>query len=131
MSETGQPIRQPHNSSMNVFGRLGLLGLSIWLLFVCTVMKRLWNAARQSGKVGGVYSSLRLWCLAFCVLGLLDSLVQPYFEFSHSAVPFFFLLGVALGINRKETMEQATEAFGQTRFSLRTAAGDSLRGLPQ
>jgi len=131
MSETGQPIRQPHNSSMNVFGRLGLLGLSIWLLFVCTVMKRLWNAARQSGKVGGVYSSLRLWWVAFCVLGLLDSLVQPYFEFSHSSVPFFFLLGVALGINRKETMEQTTQAFGQTRFSLRTAAGDSLRGLPQ
>jgi hypothetical protein len=117
MSETGQPIRQPHNSSMNVFGRLGLLGLSIWLLFISGVLKRLWNGVREARKRGAVSCPLRLWLLAFSVLGLLDSMVQPYFEFSHSAVPFYFLVGVALGINPKEDTKQATLASG-LRLSL-------------
>ena len=130
MSETGQPIRQPHNSSLNVFGRLGLVGLSIWLLFVWTVMKRLWNAARQSGRAAGVHSALHLWLLTFCVLGLLDSMVQPYFEFSHSAVPFFFLLGVALGTQPKVTMDRTAPAFSHASVSLRAPGSAGLRGLP-
>jgi O-antigen ligase len=108
MSETGQPIRQPHNSSLNVFGRLGLVGLSIWLLFLWIVMKRLWSAARQPRWTGVASSPLSLWLLTFSVLGLLDSMVQPYFEFSHSAVPFFFLLGVGLGMNQKQVMARST-----------------------
>jgi O-antigen ligase len=129
MSETGQPIRQPHNSSMNVFGRLGLVGLSIWLLFLSIVMKRLWNAAHQAGRVAGASRPLGLWLLAFCVLGLLDSMVQPYFEFSHCAVPFFFLLGVALGIHSKETMERTTPAFGKVSLA-RATERNGLRNLP-
>jgi hypothetical protein len=130
MSETGQPIRQPHNSSMNVFGRLGLVGLSIWLLFLWTVMKRLWNAARESGREVGDHSALHLWFLTFCVLGLLDSMVQPYFEFSHSAVPFFFLLGVALGTHPKVTMARRAPAFTHPRVSLRTPESAGINGLP-
>ena len=129
MSETGQPIRQPHNSSLNVFGRLGLLGLSIWLLFISEVLKRLWNGVREARKRGAVSCPLRLWLLAFSVLGLLDSMVQPYFEFSHSAVPFYFLVGVALGINPKEDTKRATLPRGM-RLSLRAPERHALRRLP-
>ena len=129
MSDTGQPIRQPHNSSMNVFGRLGLLGLSIWLLFLSIVMKRLWIAVRSDGRAGGVSGPLRLWLLAFCVLGLLDSMVQPYFEFSHSAVPFFFLLGVALGINSQKTKDKMGLAFGRMPLSQQAAERHGLGSL--
>jgi len=131
MSETGQPIRQPHNSSLNVFGRLGLVGLSIWLLFLWIVMKRLWAAVRQPRRTGVVSCPLRLWLLAFSVLGLLDSMVQPYFEFSHSAVPFFFLLGVGLGISQKQAMERSTLAPDQVSIILLgTAQRDGLRHSP-
>ena len=129
MSETGQPIRQPHNSSMNVFGRLGLLGLSIWLFFISGVLKRLWNGVREARIRGAVSCPLRLWLLAFSVLGLLDSMVQPYFEFSHSAVPFYFLVGVALGINPKEDTKRATLPSG-LRLRLLTPGRDGLRHLP-
>jgi O-antigen ligase len=128
-SETGQPVRQPHNSSMNVFGRLGLLGLSIWLLFILGVLKRLWNGIREARMRGAVSCPLRLWLLAFSVLGLLDSMVQPYFEFSHSAVPFYFLVGVALGINPKEDTKRATLPSG-LRLSLLAPGRDGLRHLP-
>lgn len=107
MSETGQAIRQPHNSSMNVFGRLGLFGLFIWMLFVAGLLKRLWQGVSEAVERGAVSCPLRLWFLAFAILGLLVSMVQPYFEFSHSAIPFYFLMGVALGINPRETAKRA------------------------
>jgi len=130
LSDTGQPIRQPHNSSLNVFGRLGFLGLSIWLLFLFIVMRRLWNAAHEARTIAGVSCPLHLWLLAFAVLGLLDSLVQPYFEFSHSAVPFFFLVGVALGTDLQESAERATLALSRANFSLRATESDRLRTFP-
>jgi O-antigen ligase len=130
ISDTGQPVRQPHNSTLNVFGRLGLVGLSIWLVFLFTLLKRLWRAAHGSRKIKGISPPLFLWLFAFCLLGLLDSMVQPYFEFSHSAVPFFFLMGVALGMNPKEAAERSTPAIGQMNLSLHTAERDRLRTLP-
>ncbi len=130
LSDTGQPIRQPHNSSLNVLGRLGFLGLSIWLLFLSLVVRRLWNAAHEARMIAGVSCPLHLWLLAFAVLGLLDSLVQPYFEFSHSSVPFFFLVGVALGTDLRESAERAPLALSRVNFSLRAAERDHLRTFP-
>jgi hypothetical protein len=130
IADNGQPIRQPHNSTLTVFGRLGLVGLSIWLIFVFLVLKRLWNAVHGARTVEGVSCPLRLWFLAFSLLGLLDSMVQPYFEFSHSAVPFFFLVGVALGMNPKVARERTAPALVRTPFSLRAAQRDGLRILP-
>jgi O-antigen ligase len=130
ISETGQPIRQPHNSSMNVFGRLGLLGLSIWVLFVAGLLKRLWQGVREAVQRGAVSCPLRLWLLAFAILGLLVSMVQPYFEFSHSAIPFYFLMGVALGINPRETAKRAVVPLRPLRVSVRAPERDVLRRLP-
>lgn len=130
LSDTGQPIRQPHNSSLNVFGRLGFLGLFIWLLLLSFVIRRLWNAAHEARTIAGVSCPLHLWLLVFTVLGLLDSLVQPYFEFSHSAVPFFFLVGVALGTDLQESAERASAALYSGNLSLRPRESDHLRTLP-
>ncbi len=130
ISETGQPIRQPHNSSMNVFGRLGLLGLFIWALFVAGLLKRLWRGVREAVERGAVSCPLRLWFLAFAILGLLVSMVQPYFEFSHSAIPFYFLMGVALGINPRETPKRAVVPLRPLRVSVAAPERDVLRRLP-
>jgi O-antigen ligase len=129
ISDTGQPVRQPHNSSLNVFGRLGLLGLSIWLLFLAMLLKRLWIAAHAETRIAGVFCPVHLWFFAFAVLGLLDSMVQPYFEFSHSAVPFFFLMGVALGIRPEASSEPAAANPSGERHWM-TTPGEALRALP-
>jgi O-antigen ligase len=130
LSDTGQPIRQPHNSSLNVFGRLGFLGLFIWLLLLSFVLRRLWNAAHRARTIAGVWCPLHLWLLVFAVLGLLDSLVQPYFEFSHSAVPFFFLVGFALGTDLQESAERSTTALYRANLSLRPTERNPMRTFP-
>jgi O-antigen ligase len=129
IADTGQPIRQPHNSTLNVFGRLGVIGLSFWLLLLSIVFRRLWKAAHQARRLAGVSCPFNLWLLAFAVLGLLDSMVQPYFEFSHSAVPYFFIVGAALGMNHKEIAEQSSLAPAQGMVNQASAYRDSQRTL--
>ena len=96
-NEEGIPVRQPHNSSLTVLGRLGFLGLSIWIVFVILMAVRYVRALRRSDTLGE-WSPLILWLFLYFVLALLFTSVQPAFEFSHDAIPFYFLQGLALGI---------------------------------
>lgn len=96
----GVPVRQPHNSTLGVFGRLGVLGVSFWLLFHGLVLVRFVRLIRKNRAVGGETRDFLVWLFAFYVLALILSLVQPTLEFSHCAIPLYFLLGVGLGIAR-------------------------------
>ncbi|HZQ51582.1 MAG TPA: O-antigen ligase family protein [Bryobacteraceae bacterium] len=92
-AEDGMPIRQPHNAAMGVFGRLGVLGLSVWLVLQVLLFKRFFRALRvQEHYLHG----LILWLLMFYIVALLMSMVQPALEFSHYAVPFYFIVGFSL-----------------------------------
>lgn len=100
-NEEGIPVRQPHNASLTVLARLGFLGLSIWVLFIVLVLVRYVRALRLRFTSEGS-STLILWLFFFTLLGLMQASVQPSFEFSHGAIPFYFLLGLAFGIMRME-----------------------------
>lgn len=95
-TQDGIPVRQPHNAAMGVFGRLGVIGVSVWLLSQVLLFKRFTTAlrARQSREM----HDLILWLLMFYVLAFLMSMVQPALEFSHYAVPLYFILGFALKV---------------------------------
>ena len=96
-NEEGIPVRQPHNTSLTVLARLGFLGLSIWLAFLALLAARYVQFLR-SGAASPETSTLVLWLLMYAVLAFLFTSVQPEFEFSHGAIPFFFLQGLAIGI---------------------------------
>jgi O-antigen ligase len=93
-TEAGVSVRQPHNAAMGVFGRLGLSGLAIWLLFQLLLVKRFLRAlkAEQNREA----HDLILWLLVFYVLAFVLSMVQPALEFSHYAVPLYFIVGFGL-----------------------------------
>ncbi len=95
-TENGTPIRQPHNAAMGVFGRLGLTGLSVWLLVQVLLAKRFVTAVKteQNREV----HDLILWLFVYYVLNFVLSMVQPSLEFSHCAVPLYFTLGFALKV---------------------------------
>jgi O-antigen ligase len=97
VNEEGIPVREPHNSSLTVLARLGFMGLSIWLSFIAIVLARFIRVLRRRSTSGATTNTI-LW-LFFCfLLALLTASVQPSLEFSHGSVPFYFLLGLALGI---------------------------------
>jgi hypothetical protein len=98
-NEQGIPVRQPHNSSLTVLARLGFVGLSIWLLFIGLVIVRYVRFLRTPYITAGV-STLVLWLFVQFILTLLDASVQPALEFSHGAIPFYFLLGLGFATMR-------------------------------
>lgn len=98
-NEEGVPVRQPHNSSLTVLGRLGFLGLSIWILFILLMAVRYVRVLRTGHALDG-WSSLILWLFLYFLLALLFASVQPELEFSHGAIPFYFFQGLAIGILR-------------------------------
>jgi hypothetical protein len=95
--EDGNPVRQPHNSSLTVLARLGFVGLSIWLLFIGLVLVRFVRFLRMRSQSEGVTSTI-LWLFLCFLLFLEISSVQPELEFSHGTIPFYFLLGLGIGI---------------------------------
>jgi O-antigen ligase len=98
-NEQGIPVRQPHNSSLTVLARVGFVGLSIWLLFIGLVIVRYVRFLRTPYITAGV-STLVLWLFLQFILTLLDASVQPSLEFSHGAIPFYFLLGLGFATMR-------------------------------
>jgi O-Antigen ligase len=98
-NDKGIPVRQPHNTSLTVLARLGFLGLSIWVVFLVLMTTRYVQFIRGRSASAGI-SSLVLWLFLYSVLAFMLTSVQPEFEFSHGAIPFFFFQGLAIGIMR-------------------------------
>ena len=96
-NEEGIPVRQPHNSSLTVLARLGFVGLSLWLLFIALITMRFVRALRKP-FIQGPASTLVIWLSFHYLVSLLQASVQPAFEFSHGAIPFFFIVGVSIGV---------------------------------
>jgi hypothetical protein len=119
VTEEGIPVRQPHNSSLTVLARLGFAGLSIWFLFIVLVLARYVRVLRMR-SASEKASSLVLWLFMYSVLFLMLMSVQPEFEFSHGAIPFFFLQGLAIGIMEQMKNTLDPQSFG---VSARRTAG--------
>jgi O-antigen ligase len=93
-------VRQPHNSHLTVLARLGVLGLIIWLLFNAFVLKRFLYVFRRRHHFNKPFFDLVLWLFVWYVSANIHSLVQPEFEFSSAAIPYYFMVGFALGLIR-------------------------------
>jgi O-antigen ligase len=93
--------RMPHNSSVSYLARLGIIGFALWIAFHLSLIKRFISALRQRGRCDDKrLSAFVLWFFLFYVLFMIGSLVEGPFEFPSGAVPFYFLMGFALGLIR-------------------------------
>ncbi len=109
VTDDGIPVRQPHNSSLTVLARLGFVGLSIWLMFIATVVVRyvrfLWKRSAPEDVRATV-----LWLFLCFLLYLLMASVQPTLEFSHGSMPFYFTVGLGIGIMGQKQLSFAPQA---------------------
>ncbi len=93
-------VRQPHNSHLTVLARLGLLGLTLWVILHVYIVSRFIYALRRRGNGDRRLHELILWLFFYYIIAMFEASVQPGFEFSSGAIPFYFLTGVSLGIIR-------------------------------
>jgi hypothetical protein len=80
--------RSPHNIALTAFGRLGLVGLAVWLALVAAVFRGTWRALRSDDPVGW-----GLWSVA--LVAMISAHFGVVLEGPMGAVPFWVALGLA------------------------------------
>jgi O-antigen ligase len=97
---TGGAVRQPHNSTVTVLARLGIAGMLPWVAFHVCVMLRFIYAFRQRKKLDKQFADFMLWLFMVYLVFMLSAAVEATFEFPSAAIPFYFFVGLSLGLAR-------------------------------
>jgi len=105
----GAVTRMPHNSSLTYLARLGVVGLALWVAFHFCLLKRFVFAFRQRHSCDKRLYAFALWFFLFYVIFMIVSFAEGPFEFPCRAIPFYFLMGVALGLIRWHLSPQETK----------------------
>ncbi len=98
--ETGAVVRIPHNSNISILARLGVIGFAIWAIFHLWLIQRFIYAYSHRRRTDKQVYELILWIFLFYINFMVSSLVEAPFEFPSSAIPFYFFMGLGLGLIR-------------------------------
>jgi hypothetical protein len=93
----GQIVREPHNSVISVFARLGLVGITafLWMqISLFLIWYRTYRRMRETGASEWANSLLILG--TFFVMVWIGSLGEDAFEKPFNTVPYYFFWGVIL-----------------------------------
>lgn len=113
--KTGASVRQPHNSSLSILARLGVAGALGWVLFHFFLCMRFLHAFRYRRYASKLVADLVLWLFVLYLVFMLTMSVEPALEFPSSAIPFYFFVGLTLGVIRWQIPTKAeVEAMYQT-----------------
>jgi hypothetical protein len=99
-SGSGAAIRQPHNSSLSIAARLGATGFAVWVAFHLCLLTRFVYAFRRRHLCDKLHADLILWLFIFYLIFMIVMHVDPGLEFPSGAIPFYFFVGLILGIIR-------------------------------
>ncbi len=92
-------VREPHNSTISVFARLGTLGLVAFLWFQIALTRTFLRTYRRLEAIGD-----RIWRVNFLIMGFyiifvwLFTIGEDGLEKPFTAIPFYFFWGVILRI---------------------------------
>ncbi len=84
------PVRKPHNDYLEVYARLGTVGVVCFLGVVLATMTRTLQAAQRLVGLRGV---LLAWSLGTAVTYLVIAGTQPLLAYVHGTAPLFVALG--------------------------------------
>lgn len=97
---TGAVTRMPHDSSITYLARLGVVGFIAWIILHLCFLQRFVTAFRRRHACDKRVYTLVLWVFLFYILFMIGSFVEGPFEFPSKAIPFYFLMGLGLGLIR-------------------------------
>jgi O-antigen ligase len=108
-ADNGALVRQPHNSNVTVLARLGAIGFAIWVIFHFCLVKRFIHAYRRRRYCDEMLFELVLWLFMFYVIFMIVTSVEPGLEFPSGAIPFYFFVGLAVGLTRWQIPQRNRE----------------------
>jgi hypothetical protein len=97
--EIGGLAKSPHNILISIFSRMGLTGLLLWIgsmtSFYCYIFKGL----KVCKKVADMMNyNIIIWVACFVSMVIGTSLFGVLLESPFTAIPFFFFMGMSMGI---------------------------------
>ena len=108
------PLRSPHNSQLDIYARMGLIGLGIWIALWalwCTAMMKTRSKFRALGRA--FEKGVAEVCLVGVIAILINSYFDPTLESPQVALWLWTLVGIGLGlvaIARRASAARPTEA---------------------
>jgi O-antigen ligase len=116
--EDGTSVRQPHNSSLSILARLGAVGFAVWIMFHLCLLKAFFHALRHRHSWSELMSDLILWLFLLYLTFMIVIHVEPGLEFPTGAIPFYFFVGLSVGLVRSQvaTAREATYRETGDRF---------------
>lgn len=120
-----EKLRSPHNGTMTVLARMGVPGLTIWLMINLVFGYRVLVAyVRAERAQSRFWSSLNIWILCYWLSSLINSSFDVYLEGPAGGIWFWSIIGFGVAALRIQAYE-AREAAGSLRRDASTAAFES------
>lgn len=108
VNNKGALTREPHNSYISVWARLGYTGAAVWVLMQLSLYGAWWRSYKLTKKFGWIRAQNNLILLAlFFILLVIAALGEDAFEKPFWAIPYYLFFGVVLryGIQLRECPE--------------------------
>ena len=84
-------VRSPHNIMLTIFGRMGAIGLAIWIAIIAVLMRHTWHCLHRADPAA--HRDVGLWCACWVIL--ISSCFGVVLEGPMGATIFWLLLGLA------------------------------------
>lgn len=92
-------LRSPHNGHMTILARMGVPGLSLWLLLLASCGYGLWRFHRVAKRGGDRQrAAIAGWLLCYLVAFLINGAFDVYLEGPQGGIWFWSVFGLALSL---------------------------------
>lgn len=95
-SGDGVPVRKPHDDYLELYGRLGVLGLIPFVALLLGALVRIWRGALRFGR--GVEAQFLWWTAAAAAAYIVVAATQPLLAYPFGTIPLFATLGAGLAV---------------------------------
>ena len=100
-------VRSPHNGSITVLARMGVVGLGLWIALNGLFGVRLFLSYRRSMRRGlKFWSNLQLWVLCYWSAAFINMSFDVYLEGPQGGFWFWSLMGVGVAAMRLSAREE-------------------------
>lgn len=92
-------LRSPHNGHLTVLARMGVPGFVLWVLFLLTLLSRLWHKYKLWKRLNDDFqASVCVWALTFLGASLINATFDVFLEGPMGGVWFWSVAGLAMGL---------------------------------
>jgi O-antigen ligase len=112
------PLRSPHNITMTLLARSGVVGLMLWVLLLSACFLRLFRATLLCRRARDTDQELLgVWFITELAVIVMVALFGVVLESPHAAIPFFLVLGAALGWATERVQRKSAYVRSAVRYA--------------